>query len=256
MLHHKQKPLVSIITITYNSESSIEDTIGSLLNQTYSNIEYIIVDGNSSDKTVSIINSYTEKIKERNIMLKFLSENDEGIADAWNKGLKLATGDIIGMLNSDDWFDDNSIESAVNCLDIKKAQLSYGICYRVNDKKEVIEIMNREFNPNLLYLNFGFSYTTCFVTKKMYNTIGLYNLNYKIAIDTDFLLRAYNHGFKFIKCSNITYMRLGGVSTKFKKAALKEHQQAMMSNGFNPILIFIFGMVKKGVLILQNLKLI
>ncbi|CAH8282819.1 glycosyltransferase involved in cell wall biosynthesis [Mariniflexile fucanivorans] len=256
MLHRKKRPLVSIITITFNNENTVKDTIESLLNQTYDNLEYIIVDGQSLDETVSIINQYEDKIKSRNILFKFLSEKDEGIADAWNKGLKLSTGDIIGMLNSDDWYDNMAVENVVNCLNINNSELSYGVCKRVNEKNEVTEVMDKKFNPKRIYLNFGFSHTTCFATRKTYDLVGGFNLDYKIAIDTDFLFRAFKLGVKFKKCSNVTFMRLGGVSTKFKSVALNENQRAMLNNGFNPIFVFIYGMIKKGILILQEFKLL
>ncbi|WP_394747992.1 glycosyltransferase family 2 protein [Spongiimicrobium salis] len=245
-------PLVSIITITYNSEATLTDTFESLLQQTYKNFECIIVDGKSSDSTLSIVKSYSEKLTERGISYQFISEKDKGIADAWNKGLKLAKGSIIGMLNSDDWYDDNAIANAVACLDDTALELSYGICKRVDENKELIEVMDVVFNPNRIYLNFGFSYTTCFMTRKVIDEIGGFNLDYKIAIDTDFLLRAFKKKVLFKKCNNITYMRLGGVSTKFEKAALLEHQTALKNNGFNTLLIWIFGVIKKSYLYLKK----
>jgi glycosyltransferase involved in cell wall biosynthesis len=252
LTNDKKNPLVSIITITYNSERTIKETFESVLSQAYTNIEYIIVDGNSSDNTISIINSYKAKFVDRNITFKFLSEDDDGIADAWNKGLKLATGDIISMLNSDDWFDKNSINNAVNCLDIDNAELTYGICKRVNEKGKVVQVMSREFNPKRIYLNFGFSFTSCFMTKKVYEIIGDYDCTYKIAIDTDFLLRSFRKQIPFKKCNNIVYMRLGGVSTKYKRMALYEHQKALKANGFNIYLIFLFGLIKKTMLALKK----
>ncbi|MBD0831209.1 glycosyltransferase family 2 protein [Aestuariibaculum sediminum] len=245
-------PLVSIITITYNSESTIRDTIESILNQTYCKIEYVIIDGASNDNTLSIINSYKETILKKGISLKLVSENDNGIADAWNKGLRLCSGNIIGILNSDDWYENNAIEKVVSCLNVDKPELSYGICKRVDIHKNVVETMDRVFNPKRIYLNFGFSHTTCFATKKLYSQIGFFKEDYKIALDTDFLLRAFKQNIKFKRCSNITYMRLGGISTNFKSKALKEHERAMLNNGFNPMLIFLFGILKRGILIKQK----
>jgi glycosyltransferase involved in cell wall biosynthesis len=246
-----QNPLVSIITITYNSEATLADTFESLLKQTYSNFECIIIDGKSSDKTLEIVESYCEKFCAKGIPYQMISEKDNGIADAWNKGLKMVNGSIIGMLNSDDWYDEEAISKAVGCLNDSKAQLSYGVCKRVNTKKEIVEVMDVTFNPKRIYLNFGFSYTTCFITRKVIDEIGGFSVLYKIAIDTDFLLRAYKSNVPIIKCSNITYMRLGGVSTKFEKKALSEHQMALRSNNFNPLMISVFGFIKK---IYLNLK--
>jgi len=241
-------PLISIITITFNSEKTLSDTIESILNQSYKNIEYIIVDGKSMDGTLEIIDSYSSRIKDRGILFRLLSEKDKGIGDAWNKGLKMVTGKIVGMLNSDDWYDSNTLELVSNCLNPELAELSYGICKRLNEKKELIEIMQGRFQKNKVYLNFGFSYTTCFLTQKVFDEIGGFNIKYKIAIDSDFLLRCLNHGIIFKRCFNVTYMRLGGVSTKFEKEALYEYQRALSENGYNKLLIFVMGKLKKYML--------
>lgn len=244
-------PRVSIITITFNSEKTLDDTIESILNQSYKDIEYIIIDGGSTDRTISIIESYRNELDLKGIPFKFISESDNGIADAWNKGLKHAKGKIIGMLNSDDWFDEHAIRNAVSCLDPDKNELSYGVCKRVNERKEIVETMDVVFNPKRIYLNFGFSFTTCFFTKKLVAHIGNFNTQYRIAIDTDFLLRSLKVA-TFIKCKNITFMRLGGVSTKYQEKALSEYQLALKANGYNPGLIFIFGLLKKGFLFLRR----
>src|SRR5258705_5340519 len=100
-------PLVSIITIVYNGEKYIEDSIRSVINQSYKNIEYIIIDGGSSDNTVSIIKKYEKQIAF------WISEKDKGISDAFNKGIAKATGEIIGILNSDDWYERDTVAKAV-----------------------------------------------------------------------------------------------------------------------------------------------
>jgi glycosyltransferase involved in cell wall biosynthesis len=245
-------PLVSIITVSYNSASTIRDTIDSIIKQTYENIEYIIIDGNSKDETISIINSYKSTFLEHGIAFKYVSENDKGIADAWNKGLSMASGSILGILNSDDWYDKNSISSAVKVLDSGKEEISYGICRKVNHEKEIVSEININFNPQRVYLNFGFSHTTCFVTKKVYERIGSFSLDYKIAVDTDFLLKCVKKKIVFKKCNNITYMRLGGISNKYERVALKEYQKALKKNGYNKTLIFFFGVIKKGMLKLKK----
>ena len=246
-------PTVSIITITFNNETTLDDTIKSILNQSYKDFEYIIIDGGSTDRTISIIESYRNEMDLKGIPFKFISESDNGIADAWNKGLKLSKGRIIGMLNSDDWFDQHAIKNAVYCLNPEKMELSYGICKRVNEQKQIVENMDVNFNPKRIYLNFGFSFTTCFFTQKLLAHIGNFDTKYRIAIDTDFLLRAIKVT-TLIKCNNITYMRLGGVSTKYQSRALSEYQMALKANGYNRGLIFIFGVLKKGYLFLRELR--
>lgn len=104
------EPLISIVTIAYNSESTIRQTIESVLTQTYPNIEYIIVDGKSNDATVSVAESYTDKFDKRGIVYTIISEKDNGIYDAMNKGIKNSHGQIVGMINSNDWYEPDAIE--------------------------------------------------------------------------------------------------------------------------------------------------
>ena len=108
------KPLVSIITVSYNSEKTINDTLKSVLNQTYTNIEYIIVDGLSKDGTVKIAKSYETQFREKGYTYIVISEKDKGIYDAMNKGIRMAHGQIIGIINSDDWYEKNATERAVD----------------------------------------------------------------------------------------------------------------------------------------------
>ncbi len=120
-MEDQDKPLVSIITVCLNSEKTIEQTIQSVINQTYPNIEYIIIDGKSTDRTLEIIDKYKGKISI------LVSESDEGIYDAMNKGLKLATGELIGIINSDDWYESDAVETIVNSfLADRNVQVIYG----------------------------------------------------------------------------------------------------------------------------------
>ena len=112
----KDNPLVSIITVCFNSERTIEQTIKSVLNQTYKEIEYIIVDGQSTDGTLDIINKYSSQIA------KIVSEPDEGLYHAMNKGISMATGDIVGIINSDDWYEPYTVEEVVKCF-VQNAEL-------------------------------------------------------------------------------------------------------------------------------------
>jgi glycosyltransferase involved in cell wall biosynthesis len=119
---------ISIITVVYNNKDTIKDAIESVLNQTYKNIEYIIIDGGSTDGTIDIIKSYRDKID------KFISEKDNGIYDAMNKGLKLASGDIVGILNSDDiYFNENVILNVVAKFEESKTDSIYGDLYYVDE---------------------------------------------------------------------------------------------------------------------------
>ena len=228
---------VSIITACYNNVNTIKDTLTSVLSQTYNNIELIIIDSCSTDGTLELIKKKESEFKSKLTSFKFLSEKDKGIADAWNKGLKLATGDIIFFLNSDDWISDETVYKAVSSLNSNNTELVYGICNRVDEDKNFLESFQKTFTKYRELWNFGFSFTTCFCTKKVYESIGGFDTNYKIAIDSDFLLRCLKSNVKFIKGFHEVYMRIGGVSTKQRIKAHKEYKQALINNGYSKLLV-------------------
>lgn len=238
-------PLVSIITASFNNEETIGDAISSIVDQTYNNIEYIIIDGASTDGSLNKINKYKSQLLKKGIDFKIISEKDKGIADAWNKGISLSTGKIVGLLNSDDWYSSDTIEKVVKNLNPKLPELSYGICKKVTFDKKIIETLDTNFNKFRVYWNFGFSHTTCFATRKVYDQVGLFSLNYKIAIDTDFLLRAIKSNIPIIKCSNITYMRIGGISYKYNRLASSEYRTALLNNNYNKHYVLFFDSLKK-----------
>ena len=228
---------VSIITATFNNSNTIEDTLSSVLSQSYGNIEFIIVDGCSTDGTLELIKKREGDFKSKLTSYNLLSEKDKGIADAWNKGLKLATGDVIFFLNADDWISEKTVEKAVLCLNTNNLELVYGICNRVDEGKNYIGSFQKKFNKYKVIWNFGFSFTTCFCTKKVYDKTGGFNTNYKIAIDSDFLLRCIKNNVKFIRGSQEVYMRIGGVSTKYRSKAHQEYKQVLLDNGYSKFLV-------------------
>lgn len=228
---------VSIITACYNNVKTIDETLSSVLTQTFKNIEFIIVDGCSSDGTLEIVKKKEKDFKSKLSSYKIVSEKDNGIADAWNKGLKLATGDIIFFLNSDDWIDKNTVEIAVNSLNISQKELVYGICNRLDEKKNFIGSFQKHFTKYRVLWNFGFSFTTCFCSKKVFDSVGGFDTSYKIAIDSDFLLRCIKNKVKFVKGNHQVFMRIGGVSTKFRKNAHKEYRKALIKNGYPKLLV-------------------
>lgn len=228
---------VSIITASFNNIKTINDTLSSILNQSYNNIEYIMIDGCSTDGTLEHIKKREDEFKLKLNSYKLVCEKDEGIADAWNKGLKLATGDIIFFLNSDDWISKDTIEKGVNYLNANNLELVYGICNRVDEDKNYLGSFQKNFTKYRELWNFGFSFTTCFCTKKVYDNIGGFDTNYKIAIDSDFLLRCIHNNVKFIKGKQEVFMRIGGVSTKHRLSAHKEYKNALINNGYPNFLV-------------------
>lgn len=181
------KVLVSIITPCFNSEKTIAKTIESVLHQTYKNIEYIIIDGASTDDTLKIIQVYEPYFEGR---VRVVSEKDNGIYDAMNKGIKLATGDLIGIVNSDDYYNLESVEIMVNNMLDKKHQILYGFQRNLKDGKETKVCI---YHHTFLYQQM-ITHPTCFVTKSVYEEFGLYNCNYKSSADYEFMLRIYHEG--------------------------------------------------------------
>jgi glycosyltransferase involved in cell wall biosynthesis len=206
---------ISIITVTYNSSETIIDTLNSIKEQSFRNIEYIIIDGNSKDNTLSIISEYDH------IISKVVTEPDAGIYDAMNKGIKLATGDIIGILNSDDIYDNsNVIESVIqvfesdNAIDAVYGNLSY---FRTAQPTKIVRFWKSlPFYDNFFEDGYVIPHPTLFVKRQVYEKIGLYFPDFKISSDYELMLRAFKiNQFKpFYLNKNLVKMRMGGRSTK------------------------------------------
>lgn len=205
---------ISIITATYNSASTIKECIESVNAQTYKNIEHIIIDGASKDNTLEIINNLPNRVT------KIVSEPDKGIYDAMNKGIKAATGDVIGILNSDDFFtSDNIIEIVVENFKNCDIDALYGDVHFVNPDditKSVRYYSSAIFKPSLFRFGFMPAHPSFYMKRECYEKYGLYSLDYKIASDYDLLIR-YLHRekikYKYINKDFVT-MRTGGVSTE------------------------------------------
>lgn len=204
---------VSIITVCFNSESTIKETIESVLSQDYSNIEYIIVDGGSIDKTVDIIKSYGNKIS------KWVSEKDEGLYDAMNKGLKMAQGDVVGIINSDDVYIDNGVISTVlQLLKEKKSDCIYADLVYVDKKnknKPIRYYDSSHFHINKFRYGWMPAHPTFFAKKHVYEEVGQFDTSYKIAADFEMLIRILHINKKSFTYfpSPIIKMRYGGAST-------------------------------------------
>lgn len=210
------KPVVSLITVSYNSEKTISDTIESILEQTYENIEYIIVDGLSSDSTVSIAKSYTSMFKDKGYSFLIISEKDCGLYDAMNKGIRISTGQIVGILNSDDFYVNKFvIEKVVIKMVSENADCLYADLLYVDESN--LEKVVRKWKANKGDFRFGWNppHPTTFISKETYNKFGLYKTEYKISSDYDLLYRIIHKGK--VKTSYleeyIVKMRTGGKST-------------------------------------------
>ncbi len=229
---------ISIITVSYNSGSTIGHTIESVLSQTYSDIEYIIIDGKSTDNTVDIIKEYEPKFGGR---LKWISQTDESLYDGMNKGIKMASGDIVGTLNSDDFYHRNdTIELiAKGFSEDANVQLVFGDIRFVspkNIKKTVRYYSSENFSPKRFRFGFMPPHPTFFTYKYNFEKIGYYNIDYKIAADYELLIRfLYTNklNYKYLDFDFLK-MRTGGASTgslKIKYVINKEIVRACRENG-------------------------
>ena len=197
-----QPPLVSIITIVYNGEKHLEHTIQSVLNQTYQPIEYIIIDGGSTDNSLSIIKRYEHRLAY------WISEKDNGISDAFNKGLRRASGEFIGLINADDWYEPDTVEKVV--AEIGNNDIVYGDMklYKTGQVDFVLK-------GNHLYLakEMTINHPTVFVKKSCYENFGLFDERYKCAMDYELLLRMMTRHCKFKYIPSIlANMRWDGMS--------------------------------------------
>ncbi|MGQ3685097.1 MAG: glycosyltransferase family 2 protein [Candidatus Loosdrechtia sp.] len=212
MFHKKTeqgKPLVSIITVVRNGEKYLEHTIQNVIHQTYDNIEYIVIDGGSTDGTLDIIR------KNDNKVAYWLSEPDEGISDAFNKGISLASGDIIGIINADDWYEVDTVGNVVKRFSECKADVVHGIIIYGD-----VLIYPDE---RMLIYEMAINHPTVFVTHRSYLKLGLFRKDFRYAMDYDWILRAKSAGltFSFIdKC--LANMRQGGVSDRQWRMAVQE----------------------------------
>lgn len=207
-----KQPLVSIITVVYNGEKTIKKTIQSILNQSYKNIEYIIIDGGSTDKTVEIIKRYEDEISY------WVSEEDEGIYDAMNKGVKHASGDFIAILNADDWYESTAVSKSISAIIEHNADYSYAsIGYHQNGNITTIKPLAYDtFLPNA-YFQMPFPHISAFIKKEIYSKLNAFDTNYKIAGDHDFILRTLLHGYKGVEVPCIVGHALAdGISSDFR----------------------------------------
>ncbi|WP_281298251.1 glycosyltransferase family 2 protein [Flavobacterium limnophilum] len=245
---------VSIITVCYNRKETIEQSIQSVLGQDYPQIEYIVVDGASTDGTTEIIEKYSDKISQ------YISEPDQGMYDAINKGLAMATGDVVGLMHSDDEFYDRSVVSKI-VEAFKKSPNSdaiYGDGVYVSNDDEQKLIRNRiggAYDFNKIKSGWLPLHPTVYIKKSIIEKYGYYNLDFTIASDTEFLLR-----YLFKHKINISYlhhyvvkMRMGGMSTSYKRAfeVLREDYRIYKYHGLSA---FKTVFLKKSMALLQYIR--
>ena len=217
---------VTLITISYNNEKEISQTIKSVINQTYSNIEYIIVDGASKDLTLKIIEEYGSNIS------KVISEPDKGIYDAINKGIKNATGDIIGLIHAgDELYDNNVIEKVVRCFTESNIDALYGHSKILSEDGSKVVRINKspEYNERLFPLGWFPSHQSFYASRELFDHLGLYNLKYKIAADYELLFRFIYVNKVIVKLLDeyLIKFKVGGTSTKSVKNIIKLNKECI-----------------------------
>lgn len=227
-----EMPLISVITVVLNGEKHLEQTILSVLNQTYNNIEYIIIDGGSTDKTLDILKKYEDRIDY------WVSEPDKGISDAFNKGLKLASGDIIAVLNSDDYYAHNNaihhvVEIFVSKPDIK---MIYGKVRCVEQETGKTLVMYGEpFSLKKMRKGIITPHPALFAKREVYETVGPFSLDYKVCMDYDFFLRATHLYEPYFIDEVLTIMRWGGFSTRNIYRGHNEAYKVLRANGIDVV---------------------
>jgi glycosyltransferase involved in cell wall biosynthesis len=236
---------VSIVTVTYNSAETLADTLESVLRQTYSNIEHIIVDGASTDNTVDIIRQYEPRYQGR---LRWISERDSGLYDAMNKGIRMATGDVVGILNSDDFFTGNDVvEKLVKPFSDHHVDGIYGDIHFVRDgalDKCVRYYSSRHFHPRWLRFGFMPAHPSFYARRQVYEQAGLYKTDYKIGSDYEMMVRLFRKhhiATRYIPMDFVT-MRTGGTSTRNIRSKLQlidDDVRACRENGIYTNRLFI-----------------
>lgn len=203
--------LFSIITVCFNSEKTIERTIKSVLEQTCQDYEYILIDGASTDRTLEIIRKYEPLFQGK---MKLISEKDKGIYDAMNKGIMAAAGELVGIINSDDYYERDALQKISEVYQGYQYTIIYGMVRSVLDEKEVaVYIKNHEFLERDMI-----THPSCFITKKLYEEFGMYSLEYPYSADYEFMLRIRKEKkIRFVKLYEIiTNFSMGGVSNSVK----------------------------------------
>lgn len=234
-------PTFSIITVCYNSDKTIAQTIESVLNQTFQDFEYLIIDGGSTDGTLDIIKKYESLFKDK---LKCISEPDRGIYDAMNKGIKLASGNLVGIINSDDWYELDTLSKIEDSLKVENRDdvVIYGLLrYYKNELSYKIESFNHNFLREAII-----PHPTCFISRNLYHKYGFFNTAFHYAADYDLIIRLYNKGVIFIQLPYIlANFRLGGATDLKKDKSMLETYR----------IFFIHGFISKRKLIKSNIRL-
>lgn len=215
MFVNKKEPLISVITVCLNSEKTIKTTIESVLHQTYKNYEYIIKDGGSSDSTIEIAEKYVDAFEGK---LRIITKKDKCMYDAMNQGIDASRGDVIGIINSDDFYSENTLELVADAY--SRSDNPYYIV--IGDMERVTKdgkpICRYHFTPSMVSKKECFGHPSMFAAKAVYEKIGLYDITYKLAADGDWQYRAMEDDNVLVEVypEVFNHMREGGASDMLK----------------------------------------
>ena len=243
---YEDKPLVSIITVVYNGEKFLEETIQSVISQTYENVEYIIIDGGSTDGTLDIIKRYEDKIDY------WISEKDKGIYDAMNKGIDVASGEIMGLINADDWYEKDTINTVIkNYSGDKNFDIFHGNLNYINKSEKI-------YKPNfshrkMLLQGMSLYHPTCFVKRSIYEE-EKFDVNYQLAADYKLIFSMMLKEKKFCYIDKVlANMRAGGAGTVFWKRIVEGHY-IRRDLGFNIVVVYFTSLIRIILTLASSLK--
>lgn len=201
-------PKISIITVVYNGEAHIAQAMQSVLDQNYPNLEYIVIDGASTDGTLAIAQGFDSA------SVYITSEKDSGIYNAMNKGIAQATGELIGILNADDFYRPNTLKTVAEIFSKGESDIIYGNIEKLRSFDDRDYYREEKPNLDLMEKTMGIFHPATFVAKKVYDEIGGFDEQYRLSADYDFCLRAYLKKYRFTYVDEVlTVFRIGGAST-------------------------------------------
>lgn len=222
---------ISVITISYNSIKTIEKTFKSILNQSYRPLEYVLVDGKSTDGTIELIESYIPKFTEAGIEVNFKSEKDKGISDAFNKGVSRATGDIIGITNSDDILLDGTLEFVADNFP-KSVDVFYGNCLWVDMDRKMEYVRKSSADLSDLRIRLKVLHPATYIRRTAYDKYGLYDVSFRYCMDKELLARIQRMGGTFLYTDKtLVAVAAGGASDKNLRGVNQEGERIAISNG-------------------------
>ena len=243
---YEDKPLVSIVTVVYNGEKFLEETIQSVISQTYENVEYIIIDGGSTDGTLDIIKRYEDKIDY------WISEKDKGIYDAMNKGIDVASGEIMGLINADDWYEKDTIDMVIKKYSgDKNFDIFHGNLNYINKSEKI-------YKPNfshrkMLLQGMSLYHPTCFVKRSIYEE-EKFDVNYQLAADYKLIFSMMLKEKKFCYIDKVlANMRAGGAGTVFWKRIVEGHY-IRRDLGFNIVVVYFTSLIRIILTLASSLK--